>query len=110
MLRTIPVSERNAAVVPPRVVTLAAATATEAFPDETRTREEIITRYIQNMTGDDLYVAYGTDQCDNLANYHVVITDKQLLELLPVRVKVTVFSVGGGKLSTTKIVRNDLTH
>jgi len=116
MIRTISVCERNAFVVPPRVVVINATTATEIFPDDTNTRGEIITRYVQNLTGDDLYISFGlskadgTPQCNNINAFHTVIQDKALFDCFPHRQRVCVYGIAGGKVSTTKIIRNDLSH
>ena len=98
-------------VEPPRVLTLAAATATVIFPMAAGLRgPEIVSRYVQNLTGADLYLSFGigTDNapvCNNTNNFHAVITDKQLYDCMGHRRIVCAYSVGGGVVATTQLTR-----
>ena len=82
MLRTISSCERILHTAPPNVVTVEADTATEIFPDETLTRGEIVTRWLQNLGEDDLYISFGLADgtggplCDDALLYDGVIVGK----------------------------------
>jgi hypothetical protein len=117
MIRTISVCEHNIYIAPPRVLAIAAATATEIFPNQVGLKgSEIVTRYVQNMTGADLYLSFGVSNgsggpsCDNAANFHAVLADKQLFDCFPHRQRVSAYSVSGGIVCTTILLRTDLSH
>ena len=112
MQRTLSAAENNVQVAPPRVVNVPAATPTELFPSDVGTRTgEIVTRYVQNITGDDLYLSFGISkangdpQCDDALMFHCVIADRQLFDCFPERTRVCCYSAGGGLVSTVIKVR-----
>lgn len=122
MLRTISVCEKNVSVAPPKVLTLVAATATELFPGEVGLLpvggSETFTREVQNVTGGDLYLSFGVNgaqignnqyapSCDNLNNWHILLTDGQVYNI-PDCVRVCGYSVSGGKVSCVRRYRNDM--
>lgn len=122
MLRTIVVCEKNIYVEPPRVLTLAAATATELFPTEQGLRPvggETFTREVQNVTGADLYLSFGVNgaaiaggstyaaSCDNLKNWHVLLADGQIYNI-PDCVRVCAYSASGGTVSCIRRYRADM--
>ncbi len=116
MLRVINVCEKNVFVEAPRVLILAAATATELFSNEIGLRQvggETFSREVQNNTGNDLYISFGLEglagipSCDNLANYHILIADAQVYSV-PDCTRVCGYSVGGGKVSCVRRYRTDM--
>ena len=117
MIRTINVCEHNIQVMPPRVISLASVTPTELFPNQVGIKgSEIVTRYVQNLTGSDLYLSFGVSDanggpsCDDLVNFHAVITDKQLFDCFPHRQRVCCYGSARGLVATTELRRTDLSH
>ena len=116
MIRTIQVCERNIHVEPPRIINLSAATPTEVFPDETGTKEEIVARWIQNIGDTPIYISFGVSDgnggpmCNDVDQYHTYIEGGQLFNCFPTRTKVCVYSADRTTVSTTKLVRTDMSH
>jgi len=130
MLRTIQVCERSAQVDASRIVDVPAATPTIIFPDETQTKGEIITRYLQHqaISGKTSRTGYGTETtkilyisfgilgpngepiCDKWDMYHVTIQPYQLFDCFPHRQVVCVYCDEDTTVSTVRIVRNDMGH
>jgi hypothetical protein len=107
MLRVINVGERNIYPGGAKPVTVAAATSTPIFPDQTvePKMQEIAYRYVQNVTGADLYYAFG-QQCDT-SNFHGVLVDKAQLDCSNHRLSVSVYSAAGGTVAQCILFRND---
>jgi|WetSurMetagenome_2_1015567.scaffolds.fasta_scaffold1483879_1 hypothetical protein len=116
MTRILQFAERNVTIDPPNVITLAAATATFALEDISRIRGEIFQRFIQNLTGNDLYYsegvtdANGAASCNAIGNFHGVIPSGQQLDCSGHRRCVSVYSAAGGVISTTIRRRTDTSH
>ena len=103
--------------MPPRVILLASATPTELFPDQVGIKgSEIVTRYVQNLTGADLYLSFGVSDgaggpsCNDSNNFHAVITDRQLFDCFPHRQRVSCYGANRGLVATTELRRTDLSH
>lgn len=93
-------------VMPPRVVTLVAATGANVLPLRDDGKDWRY-RYIQNLTGADLYYAIDIDSAQVSADfYHGVLPDKAQLNV-PCKGRVSCFSVGGGKVATLELYKMD---
>jgi len=90
-------------VLPPNVVTLAANTAADVLLSRRGSGTQYSYRFLQNLTGADLYIAYDAT-ADNVANYHAVIGSGQQLSV-PCNSRVSCFSVAGGKVATAEFRR-----
>ncbi len=110
-MRTITSCERNVQVEPARIVNVPADTAVEVFPDETRSEGEIVTRWLQNVGANPLYISFGASladgspACNNTDTFHTYINSAQLFDCFPHRKRVCVYSVLGTTVSTTKLTR-----
>jgi hypothetical protein len=113
MIRIAGVVEKNAQVQPPRVVVVAAATATIIF-DACIARIEYIQRYIQNVGANRLYYSWatlkadGTANCDNVAIFHGYLEAGQQLDCSANPSVVCVYSVAGTTVATTEVRRNSM--
>lgn len=109
MTRVVNVVEKNIRPDPARVVLVPAITSTEVLPELGDTSHGVIEysgRYIQNLTGGDIYYAFGQD-CDD-RSYHGLLQDKLQLDCSNHGASVCVWSAGGGNVSTTQLRRIDL--
>lgn len=112
--------ERGTDIDPPRIVTVAAATATVVLPPEPLAGE-IASRYIQNVGANALYYSFGVYEdvagsdevlpvCDNVNQYHGYLAAGQQLDCSSHRKIVCVYSVAGTTVATTTVRRKDLTR
>lgn len=115
MLRTLNAAEHNLYADAPRVVTVAAATATEAFPSEqAKPTGEVAYRYIQNIGSNPIFYSFGLSTeagnpvCDATVNCHGVIPQYSQLDCSNHRLRVCVYSTAGSTVATTLIRRRDL--
>lgn len=110
MLRTINVGEKNIYASPAAPVTVAATTSTWAILDQTidPKLEEIAYRYVQNVTGADLYYAFG--QQASTTNFHGVLPAYSQLDCSNHRLGVSVYSAAGGLVAVTILFRNDMSR
>lgn len=106
MLRTIDVVQKNLYPQPCNVIVVGAGVSTQVIPDNTAVADEFAFISIQNLTGAELYYAFG-QTCDNVSNYHGVLVDRGSLPI-PHTGLVNVFSVAGGKVATTIFMRKFL--
>jgi len=90
-------------VLPPNVVTLVANTKADVLPSRRGSGAQYGYRFIQNLTGGDLYVGYDVD-ADNVANYHFIVPNGSQLSV-PCNSRVSCFSVAGGKVATAEFRR-----
>ena len=116
MTRIQAFAERNVFPDAPNVITVAAGTATQIFKDETRTRNEIAYRWLQNVGANALYYSFGvTDanglpSCDALKNFHGYVAVGQQLDCSQFRGIVSVYSAAGTTVATTLLRRVDTQH
>jgi len=87
------------------VVALVANTAKDILPQRAQSGRKFVYRYLQNLTGAELYIAIDND-CDNQTNFHFVIADRQVFSV-PSNGRVSGFSVGGGNVVTCELERKD---
>src|SRR5579872_6768473 len=115
-IRAVNQCERSVKAEPAKVIVVAAATSTVVLPDlnvqnvpnvNTDWGFEIAARYIFNDTGGKLYYAFGTNECDNVATYHGVMQDQQMLDCSNHGQEVSVYSVAGGNVAVTILHRQD---
>ena len=118
MIRTIHPAEKNTVQQAPRVIAVAAGTATLVFEDMRQIKfQEIAYRYFQNVGANRVYYSIGvagvgsTQQnpvpsCDNILNYHGFLEAGQVLDCGSCLQMVSVYSVAGTTVSTTLIYRN----
>lgn len=113
MLRVGSVVEKNTLVLPPRVVTVPADTATLIL-EECDPREEYVARYIQNVGDNNAHYAWGvlkadgSADCDNVELFHGLLVAGQQLDCSAHAFSVCVYSVAGTTIATTVVVRNSL--
>ena len=108
MNRTVSYAERNIYPLPPRVVVLAAATATPIFPDtsgQPTNLGEVAYRYLQNATGGRLFLSFGTNQVNNVDMWHDFVEDGALFDCSTNRRSVYGYSPAGGSVGTTEFRR-----
>lgn len=121
MLRTINTAEHNLFADPPKVVTVAANTATAVLPNEAYVATgEIAYRYIQNVGANPLFYSFaaaiaGGDPTQPPApatnattQFHGYLPQYAQLDCSSHRLRVDVFSVAGTSVATTIIRRRDL--
>lgn len=117
MNRTVNQVCRTDRAEPASIITLAALTPTVVLSDlrdgtvpnkNTDLGMEIRGRYIFNDTGAALYYAFATDKCNNTNTYHGKIPDQGQLNASDCSDEVSVYSVGGGKITVTIIHSQDM--
>lgn len=109
-IRVVNVSEKDVVATPPAPVAVPALAPTDVLPAITgkdNAAIEVAGRYIQNLTGADLYYCFG-DDCDNVQNYHGLLQDKLQLDCSNHGQRVSVFSTPGGIVSVTILRRIDM--
>lgn len=116
MMRVVSFSERTSQVAPPKIITVAAATATILLDNEKKSRGEIAARYIQNVGNEDLYYSFDVENgalgpsCNATDTFHGILATKQQLDCSAMRGMVSGYSPNGTTVSTTIIRRGDMTH
>jgi hypothetical protein len=107
MIRTLNVAERGIYANGANPVTVPANTSTNAIPDQTvqPKMEEIAYRYIQNISGSNMFYAFGQEATSN--NYHGVLPSYGQLDCSNHRLRVSVFSAAGAVVAVTILYRND---
>lgn len=117
MIRTINSAENSLFAEPPRIVAVAAATATKIFQNEQGLNlGEIAYRYIQNVGANPVFYSMGLDDgtalkgpvCDATVNYHGVLPQYAQLDCSNHKLQVNVYSTAGSTVATTLVRRNDL--
>ena len=114
-MRVVGTVEKNIRPDPANVVNVAANTSTDIFDDLSSTKYaciEMSARYLQNLTGGDLYYCVGQDCNANAGakSYHGILSDRQQLDCSNHGARVSVFSVAGGDVSTLILRRRDLSE
>lgn len=116
MVRVGNVVEKIIRPDPANVVTIAAATSVDILDDLYQFKYSCIefsARYIQNLTGADLYFAFGQD-CQVVGgakptkNYHGILSDRQQLDCSNHGARVSVWSAAGGDVAVTTLRRRDM--
>lgn len=88
----------------PNVVTLVANTPAKVLVDRRDDGQRWVFRYIQNLTGGDLYVAFDKDVSLNGDQYHMIVSDRQQVPV-PTLGFVSCWSVAGGKVAALEFNR-----
>lgn len=109
-VKTVSISERKLFASPATPVIVAAATSTDAIIDQTVEPKnlEIVNRYVQNNSGDIMYYAFAQNATPN--NYHGILPQYAQLDCSAHRLRVNVYSAGGGAAAVTIIYRNEGIH
>ena len=103
MIRTLSIVERNTVDKMVNPVTLAAGVAKDVIDDSENLHHEIANIELFNAGSNNAYYAFGRT-CDNVNNFNAYIAPGQMLEV-PVRQRVSMFSVGGTIIGVTIILR-----
>lgn len=98
----------NLEALPPNPITVAAKTSTDVLLDK-RTTPSIAYRFIQNLTGAEIYYAFNADCKADIGQkvYHGTLQDRQQLAC-PISGRVNVWSAAGGIVVPTELVKDML--
>lgn len=117
MQRVISTSERRITSSKQQPIAVAAATSTDAFPDQTKDAGEIVFRYVQNVGSNPLYYSFGSEASP--VNFNGILAAASAvdangygpgsqLDCSSHRLRVSVYAVGGSKVAITQLNRADL--
>lgn len=112
MLRVANVTEKNVIPIQTAPIPVPAGPISITVLKDIFSRDyaciEIAGRYIQNLTGADIYYSFGAVPAD-AANYNGLLQDKQQLDCSNHGAAVSIYSAtGGGTIAITILQRVDL--
>lgn len=95
--------------IPAAPVVVPAAAGTDVLPDRTTDGTNVAYRYIQNLTGANLWycIADTADAAAGQNNYHGRLADGDQLSV-PTKRRVSVWSLAGGIVAVLELVKKDL--
>jgi len=111
--RSVTYAERNTDIDPPNPIAVPADTATQVLPFDNG-RDEIASRYIQNVGLNGCYYSFGvyaeaagviSPKCDNVKVFHGYLAAGQQLDCTAHRKIVSVFCPGAATVIATTVIR-----